>query len=111
MTPPKNGMRPIHPGEFLREEFLVPYKMSASELARALKVPPNRISGIIKEKRALTADTALRLARYFGTTPQFWMNWQIAFELRTAEQAHAKTINSEVSVRKTNPEVSVRKTG
>lgn len=94
----KNGMRPIHPGEMLREEFLIPYKLTASELARALKVPANRISGLVNEKRGVTADTALRLSRFFGTTAEFWMGCQVAFDLRTAEQASAKTIRAEVPV-------------
>ena len=81
----KNRMRPIHPGEVLREEFLVPLGMSSSALAQILGVPPNRVSAIVAEKRAVTADTALRLARYFGTTPQFWLNLQQAYELRVAE--------------------------
>ena len=66
----RNGMRPIHPGEVLREEFLGPLGMSALALANALAVPANRISSILKETRGVTADTALRLARYFGTTPE-----------------------------------------
>jgi len=96
----KNGMRPIHPGEMLREEFMTPCSLTASELARALKVPPNRISGILAKKRALTADTALRLARYFGTTAEFWMNCQKTFELRCAEEMSGKAIRAEVPVRK-----------
>lgn len=97
----KNGMRPVHPGEILREEFLVPMNLKPTELARALKVPPNRITGIVNEKRSLTADTALRLSRYFGTTAELWMGLQSTFDLRTAEVASAKTIQAEVSVRKT----------
>lgn len=83
---PKNGMRPIHPGEVLREEFLVPLDMSANKLAAALDVPANRITEIVAERRNLTADTALRLARFFETSPEFWMNLQQAYELRTAER-------------------------
>ena len=96
---PKNGMRPIHPGEFLREDFLIPLKMSAIELARALKVPPNRITLLLQEKRGLTADTALRLARYFGTTAEYWMRMQAAYDLRTAESDNARTIRAEVTPR------------
>jgi antitoxin HigA-1 len=81
----RNQMRPIHPGEILREEFLVPLEMSANALALALHVPPNRISSILAGKRAVTADTALRLSRAFGTTPQMWLNLQQAYELRVAE--------------------------
>ena len=68
---PTNKMRPIHPGEILREEFLVPMGMTAHALALELKVPAPRINDIVRERRAITPDTALRLARYFGTTPQF----------------------------------------
>jgi addiction module HigA family antidote len=82
---PKNRMRPIHPGEVLVEEFLKPLDMSASRLAQAIDVPANRVTEIVAQRRNLTADTALRLARAFGTTAEFWMNLQKTFELRTAE--------------------------
>lgn len=82
----KNGMRPVHPGEVLREEFLVPLDLSANKLAAVIDVPTNRITEIVAERRSITADTALRLARAFGTTAEFWMNLQQAFELRTAER-------------------------
>ncbi len=81
----KNQMRAIHPGEILLEEYLVPLGMSANALATAIKVPANRVSGVVAGKRAITADTALRLARYFGTSPEFWLNLQQAYELRIAE--------------------------
>ena len=81
----KNGMRPIHPGEIIREEYLVPLGMSASALAHAIGVPANRISAILAGKRAVTADTALRLARAFGTSPEFWMNLQQSYDLRVTE--------------------------
>jgi addiction module HigA family antidote len=84
-TLPKDGMRPVHPGEMLREEFLVPLGISANQLAQAMGVPANRVSGILNEKRALTADTALRLGKVFGMSAEFWMNLQKNFELRTAE--------------------------
>lgn len=74
-----------HPGEILREEFLVPLGMSARQLAEKLGVPANRMSEIAREHRAITADTAIRLGRYFGTTPQFWLNAQIAHDLSKAE--------------------------
>jgi antitoxin HigA-1 len=92
----RSGMRPIHPGEILREEFVVPLQLSASELARKLKVPPNRITGLVNETRAITADTALRLARFFATTPEFWMNLQAMYDLRTAELESAKKISAEI---------------
>jgi addiction module HigA family antidote len=82
----KNGMRPIHPGEILREEFLVPMGLSANALARAIGVPANRISAIVAGDRNVTADTALRLARALGTTPEFWLNLQQSYELRLVEQ-------------------------
>lgn len=84
MKQPKNGMRAIHPGEVLKEDFLVPLELSANAVAQALHVPANRITSIVSGKRALTADTALRLARYFRTSPEFWMNLQKEYELRLA---------------------------
>ena len=92
----KNGMRPIHPGEILREDFLVPLGMSANALATALRVPAPRINDIVRERRAVTPDTAMRLARYFGGDAQSWMNLQVAFDLRTAEITASKTIQREV---------------
>jgi addiction module HigA family antidote len=86
MPAPKNAMRPIHPGEILLEEFLRPMDMSANALAQAIGVPANRVSAIVSGERSITADTALRLARALGTSPEFWMNLQQAFELRTAER-------------------------
>jgi antitoxin HigA-1 len=77
-----------HPGEILREEFLVPLGMSARQLATALGVPGNRISDILREERDVTADTALRLSRFFGTTAQFWLNLQTAHDLSKAEASH-----------------------
>lgn len=91
-----NALAPIHPGEILREEFLVPLKMSASALALALKVPAPRINDIVREKRAITPDTALRLARYFGSTPEFWMHLQTAYDLRLARQRTSTAIEREV---------------
>jgi addiction module HigA family antidote len=78
---------PIHPGEILREEFLVPFGLSAGRLAKAVKVPRTRIERIMREETPVTADTALRLGRYFGTTPAFWMNLQSSFDLATAQAA------------------------
>lgn len=96
---PTNKMRPIHPGEVLREEFLVPLCLSAHALAMELKVPAPRINDIVRERRAITPDTALRLARYFGTTPQFWMNLQTSFDLKTAELTLGPKIAVEVRLR------------
>jgi addiction module HigA family antidote len=87
-----NRMRPIHPGEVLREEYLVPLDMTAHALAMALHVPAPRINEIVRQKRAITPDTALRLARFFNTTAQFWMNLQSAYDLREAEQETAAQI-------------------
>ena len=80
----KSGMRPVHPGEILREE-LKELGLSADALAEKLDVAANRVTEILRERRGVTADTALRLARYFGTTPQVWINLQKEYELRTAE--------------------------
>ena len=80
-----NKMRPIHPGEILREEFLATIGMSANALAVKLHVPAPRINDIVRERRAVTPDTALRLARYFDTTAQFWLNLQSSFDLKQAE--------------------------
>ena len=91
-----NKMRPIHPGEILREEFLVPMEMSANALAMELHVPAPRINDVVRERRGITPDTALRLARYFGTTPQFWLNLQSSFDLRKAEVELGNKITVEV---------------
>ena len=96
---PTNRMRPIHPGEVLREEFLVPLGMSAHALALELKVPAPRINEIVRERRAVTPDTALRLARYFGTTPQFWLNLQTSYDLRMTEREVGPKIAKEVHTR------------
>lgn len=80
----KNGMRPVHPGEVLREE-LDALALSANALSKELGVPVNRVTMILNGQRGVSADTALRLARYFGTTPQFWLNLQKTWELRRAE--------------------------
>ena len=87
----KNAMRPVHPGEILREE-LEELEMSANAFAEALNVPANRISAILNGQRGVTADTALRLSRYLGTTPQVWLNLQKTFELRVAELESGKEI-------------------
>src|SRR5579864_5599961 len=95
----RNSMRPIHPGEILKADVLDELGMSASSLAKALGVPPNRITGILNEGRALTADTALRLARYLGGEPQFWLNLQALYDLRKAEIETGKKIEKAVSPR------------
>jgi len=87
-----NGMRPIHPGEILREEYLEPLGMSANALAGALRLTAARVNEIVREKRGITPDTALRLSRYFGTTPEFWLNLQMTYELRKAIETEGKLI-------------------
>ena len=78
-----NNMRPIHPGKILREEYLIPLEMSANALAIKLQIPATRIGAIVNEKRAITVDTALRLARFFGGDAQSWLNLQQAFDVKT----------------------------
>jgi antitoxin HigA-1 len=92
----KDRLPPIHPGEILREEFLGPLGMSAHELSMALRVPATRINDIVNEKRGITADTALRLARYFGTTSRFWMNLQASWELEVAEDEVGRAVDRDV---------------
>ena len=94
----KNSMQPVHPGEILREE-LEEIGMSAKAIARELGVPQNRISDILRGRRGVTADTALRLARYFNTTPQLWLNLQKSYELRVAELEAGKDIDKQVKPR------------
>jgi len=93
----KNGMRPVHPGEVLREDYLIPLGMSARALAKALHVPAPRINDIIRERRAVTADTAMRLARRFGGDARSWLNLQSAYDLRVAELKNARRIEREVT--------------
>src|SRR5262245_39738608 len=96
---PNNRMRPVHPGEVLRQEFLEPLGMSVNALANALRVPATRLHEIVKCRRAITADTALRLARYFGDDPQSWMNLQVSYELRKAARESGKAIEKQVAPR------------
>ena len=90
-------MRPVHPGEILREDYLVPLGLSASALAKALSVPATRINDIVRERRAVNADTAMRLARYFGGDARSWLNLQTAYDLRLAEIRSAKRIKREIA--------------
>ena len=83
----------IHPGEILREEFLKPIEMSSYKLAKRLRVPVPRIHDIVLEKRGITADTAVRLARFFGTSPEFWMNAQSFYEVRRAQNELAEELS------------------
>ncbi len=96
----KNKMRPVHPGEILREEMGA-LELSANALSKALGVPVNRITRILNGRRGVSADTALRLARYFGTTPELWMNLQKTWELRRAEIAQGREIARRVKPRET----------
>ena len=89
-------MPPIHPGEILREDYLLPLALTANALAMALRVPAPRINDIVLERRAVSPDTALRLARYFDTTAQFWLNLQSAYDLKRAENESGERIAAEV---------------
>ena len=93
---PAKRLAPIHPGEILREDFMKPLGISINQLARDLDVPPNRISAIVNGKRAITVDTAMRLARYFGTSAQYWLNLQVAYDLEVAGREIQPQIEKEV---------------
>jgi antitoxin HigA-1 len=88
-----------HPGEVLREDFMIPLGLSANALSRALDVPPNRITALTAGERSVTTDTAVRLARYFGTTPQLWLNLQQAYDLSKTLIEHGAQINDVVRPR------------
>ncbi len=90
---------PIPPGEILMEEFMRPLGLSINALARALHVPPNRIGGIVNGKRAISADTALRLGKYFGTSPEIWLDLQSGYELRVARQTTWRGVEPTVRTR------------
>jgi addiction module HigA family antidote len=92
----KNGMRPVHPGEVLREEYLEPLGMSVNALAGALHLTASRINDIVRERRGISADTALRLSRYFGTSPEFWLNLQMTYELCKAAKEEWPRIVKEI---------------
>ncbi len=89
-------LKPVHPGEILRQEFLAPLGLSMNALALDLRVPVTRIADIVHERRGITPDTALRLARYFRTTPQFWMNLQTHYDLSVLEDKELERINRDV---------------
>ncbi|MBB5346995.1 addiction module HigA family antidote [Desulfoprunum benzoelyticum] len=93
-----NKMRPIHPGEILKGE-LEELNVSANALSKALHVPANRITAILSERRGITADTALRLARFFGTSPDFWMNLQSSYDVKVAQAAVGEEIEKTVKPR------------
>jgi addiction module HigA family antidote len=90
-----NGMRPIHPGEVLKDE-LAEIGITANAFAHELHVPANRITAILNGNRSITADTALRISRFFGTTPEFWLNLQTAFDLKLAQQSAGTRIEQEI---------------
>ena len=92
----KNGMRPVHPGEILREDYLVPLSMSAHALAKRLHIPASRINDIVLERRGVSADTALRLAYFFGGDAQSWLNLQSMYYLRVAEIAKSSSISKQI---------------
>ncbi|MDX2106303.1 MAG: HigA family addiction module antitoxin [Candidatus Melainabacteria bacterium] len=85
-------MTPIHPGYILKEEFMVPLNMSANQLALRLHVPTGRVTQIINGQRSISADSALRLSRYFGTTPQFWLNLQSRYDLQVAQDKAGEVV-------------------
>jgi addiction module HigA family antidote len=92
-------MRTLHPGEMLREEFMKPLGLSSNALAIELRVPVTRISEIVRERRGITADTALRLARYFNMSPEFWMRLQMDFDLGSASDAEESAIHEGIRPR------------
>jgi antitoxin HigA-1 len=89
-------LRPVHPGEILSEDFMKPYRLSMNKLALDLRVPVTRIADIVAERRGISPDTALRLGRYFKTTPRFWLNLQTKYDLEVAEDEHLAKIERDV---------------
>ena len=89
-------LAPVHPGEILRDEFLTPMELSVYRLARVLKIPRPRLNDLVLGRRAVTIDTALRLGRYFGTTPEFWINLQTRYDLDVAEHTLRREIEREI---------------
>jgi addiction module HigA family antidote len=89
-------LKPVHPGEILREEFMVPLGLSMNKIAMALRVPVTRIADIVNERRGITADTALRFARYFRNSAAFWMNLQTRYDLEVAEDELARQVERDV---------------
>lgn len=98
-SPKGRRLAPIHPGEILREEFMVPSGLSAHALSLALRVPATRLSEIVNCRRAISVDTALRLGRYFGTSPDLWLGLQAEYDLRVAERTLRPTIDRDVQPR------------
>lgn len=103
----KNGMRPVHPGEVLREDYLKPLGMTANALAKALHVPASRVNDIVLERRGVTPDTALRLTRYFGgeeADAVGWLNMQATYDFKIAQKEVGKVISKEVKPREEEAE-------
>jgi len=96
MAERKIKLAPVHPGEILRQDFMVPLGLSINALARALRVPANHVSGIVNERRGISARMALRLARYFGTSPELWLGLQQDYELDVARDAVSRQIEKEI---------------
>ena len=96
----KNGMRGVHPGEVLREDYLKPLDMSVNALAKQLAIPTSRLNDIVLRRRGVTPDTAMRLARYFGGDARSWLNLQSAHDLRAAELDHANEIDRAIQPRR-----------
>jgi addiction module HigA family antidote len=96
MTMPRR-LAPVHPGEILQEEFIEPLEITQYRVAKATGVPPRRINEIVHGKRAVSADTALRLAKFFGTTPEFWLNLQARFDLEKARDRVGRAIERDVA--------------
>jgi addiction module HigA family antidote len=98
-TKRKRDVTPVHPGEIIQTEFLEPLGLSVSALARAIKVPCTRLNDVVRGRRGITSDTAMRLARYFGVSAQFWMNLQSHYELEVAEESYGARIEREIQPR------------
>lgn len=102
----KDKLQPVHPGEVLQEEFLIPLGLSQNQLATDIGVSARRINDIVLNKRGVSADTALRLARYFGVSPQFWLGLQLDYELDVASDKLAERIKREVRIRATTQDAA-----
>ena len=100
MSKKNNRLPPVHPGEILREDLIKPLGLTVTSLARALKIPVSRLSEIVNGRRSINAEAALRLSRYFGNTPEFWVNLQAAYDLRMTIHSSASRIQREVRPRK-----------
>ncbi len=98
-TQRKRDIPPVHPGEVLKADFLDPLQMSVNALSRCIKVPRARLNDIVRGRRGITADTAMRLARYFGVSEQFWMNLQSHYELEVANEAYGRRLDREIKPR------------